>query len=173
MTEQLNARMPEIAKAQSSAETSLAELDRRDAEVSDKLKASFAAIEARLTEVGVKASAVDGMQSSIHTIVAKQEQDLIDAKAQIEKVVLGTVSHVERLAQQQQGDTAPQEQRAVGGDRDGPKLNDARKNEVAELTDTMSKAASVLWRKNLDLHLEEFSDFGLGTKESLKKVRLH
>ena len=167
LTEQLNGRIPETAKAQTSAEASLAELARRDAEVSDKLKTSFAAIEARLSEVGVKASAVDGMQSSTHTIVAKQEQDLIDAKAEIEKVVLGAVAHVERLAQQQQGCSGPQEQGAFGGDRDGPKFNDARKSEVAELTDTISKAAFVSWRDNLDLHLEEFSDFGLGTNEFL------
>ena len=38
LTEQFNGRMPEIAKAQTSAEASLAELTRRDAEVSDKLK---------------------------------------------------------------------------------------------------------------------------------------
>ena len=41
LTEQLNARMPEIAKAQTSAEASLAELNRRNAEVSDKLKTFF------------------------------------------------------------------------------------------------------------------------------------
>ena len=37
----------------------------------------------------------------------------------------------------------------------------------------MSKAAFGLWRDNLDLHLEEFGDFGLGTNKFLKKVRLH
>ena len=55
------APMPEIGTAQSSLEGNFAELTRRDVEVSEKLRTSFAAIEAHLTEVGVKASAVDGM----------------------------------------------------------------------------------------------------------------
>ena len=37
----------------------------------------------------------------------------------------------------------------------------------------MSKAAFVLWRDNLDLHLEGCNDFGMGTPEMLKFVRLH
>ena len=37
----------------------------------------------------------------------------------------------------------------------------------------MSKAAFVLWRDNLDLHLEGFNDFGMSTPEVLKFVRLH
>ena len=53
------------------------------------------------------------------------------------------------------------------------RLHDARKSEVADLTDGMSKAAFVLWRENLDLHLKEFSEFGLGINDVLKKIRLH
>ena len=82
--------MPEIGKAQILLEGSLAELTRRDAEVSDKLKISFAAIEARLAEVTVKASAVDGVQSSIHTVAAKQEQERVDAKVETEKAPSAT-----------------------------------------------------------------------------------
>ena len=37
----------------------------------------------------------------------------------------------------------------------------------------MSKAAFCLWRDNLDLYLEDFSDFGMGANIFLKKVRLH
>ena len=37
----------------------------------------------------------------------------------------------------------------------------------------MSKAAFVLWRDNLDLHLEGCNEFGMGTPEMLKLVRLH
>ena len=58
-------------------------------------------------------------------------------------------------------------------DGGGPKFNDARKSEVANLTDGMTKAAFMLWRENLDLHLEEFSEFGPGINDVLKKVRLH
>ena len=79
-------------------------------------------------------------------------------------------SDIEVLSQQSQ-------QRLGGGggggytsqaprERDGPKLNDVRKSEVSGLTDDMSKASFVLWRDNLDLHLEEFADFGLGTTSS-------
>ena len=52
-------------------------------------------------------------------------------------------------------------------------MNDARKSEVADLADGMTKAAFVLWRENLDLHLEEFSEFGLGINDVLKRIRLH
>jgi hypothetical protein len=44
---------------------------------------------------------------------------------------------------------------------------------VADLSDGMTKAAFVLWRENLDLHLEEFIEFGPGISDILKKVRLH
>ena len=37
----------------------------------------------------------------------------------------------------------------------------------------MTKAAFALWRDNIDLHPEEFGDFGMGTNKLLKKVRLH
>ena len=37
----------------------------------------------------------------------------------------------------------------------------------------MSKAAFVRWRDNLDFHLEGCNDFGTGTPEMLKFVRLH
>ena len=47
------------------------------------------------------------------------------------------------------------------GPRDS-KLNDPKKSEVDVLTDDLSKAKFVLWRDNLDLHLEEFPDFRPG-----------
>ena len=37
----------------------------------------------------------------------------------------------------------------------------------------MSKAAFVLWRDNLDLHLEGCNEFGIDASEMLKRVRLH
>ena len=40
------------------------------------------------------------------------------------------------------------------------------------LTDDISEAKFVLWRDNLDLHLEEFPDFGAGIDGVLRKVRL-
>ena len=64
------------------------------------------------------------------------------------------------------GGSAPRE-------REAPQLNDPKKNEVDTLSDSMSKAAFVLWRDNLDLHLEGCNDFGMGTGEMLKLVRLH
>ena len=103
------------------------------------------------------------MECSPAYIPNVQEQDLVDAKVEIEKGVLAAVSRVEQFAQQHSGGTGPQEQRVYGEDRDGPKLNDACKNEVSELTDSMSKAAFVIWIYKMDLFLEEFSDFGIGT----------
>ena len=37
----------------------------------------------------------------------------------------------------------------------------------------MSKAASVLWRDNLDLHPEGCNEFGTSAGEMLTRVRLH
>ena len=57
------------------------------------------------------------------------------------------------------------------GARDS-KLNYPKKSEVDVLSDDLSKAKLVLWRDNLDLHLEEFPDFGPGIDGVLRKVRL-
>ena len=43
---------------------------------------------------------------------------------------------------------------------------------MCELSDGLTRAQFVLWRDNLDLHLEEFPDFGIGTDHMLKLVRL-
>ena len=44
---------------------------------------------------------------------------------------------------------------------------------MTELTDGLTRAQFVLWRDNIDLHPEEFPDFGIGTNHMLKLVRLH
>ena len=55
----------------------------------------------------------------------------------------------------------------------GNSLNDPKNNEVDSLTDDISKAKFVLWRDNLDLHLEDFSNFGVGIDGVLRRTRLH
>ena len=54
LTCQLNASMPEIGDAQAKLDENLHNLVKRDQEVSDKLKASFADVDARLAEVVFK-----------------------------------------------------------------------------------------------------------------------
>ena len=143
--------------------------------MSDQFKASFAEIEKRPTEFSLKTNTIDRMQPSVHEAVVRQQTDLAPANNDIERVVTKALSDIEILSHRSQ------RQFGVGGgstfgaprERDGPKLNDARKAEVADLTDSMPKASFVLWRDNLDFQLEEFADFGLGTNEFLKRVRLH
>ena len=68
--------------------------------------------------------------------------------------MLAAVSRVDQLAQQHLGGTGPKDQRAFadhGREREGPKLNYARKAEFADLTDNMSKASFVLWRDIFEL----------------------
>ena len=88
----------------------------------------------------------------------------------VERYVAYAIATIAPNTQANQGPGGQQSQKQDGG---GPKLNDARKSEVSDLTDGMTKAAFVLWRDNLDLHHEEFADFGPGINDVLKKVRLH
>ena len=163
LTTQLNERMPEIGSAQIKLDESLQNLVKRDQAVSDKFKASFADVDARLEDVALKSSTVESMQTSVHEAVARQQMELASAKADVERVVTKALSDVANCVQQNVwsgggGGAPPREPR-----EDNTKLNDFRKTEVEGLTDTMSRAAFVLWRDNLDLHLKEFNDFGLGT----------
>ena len=54
----------------------------------------------------------------------------------------------------------------VRSEREGPQLNDPKKNEVEMLVDNMTEASFVLWHDNLELHLEGCNDFGMGPARS-------
>ena len=107
----------------------------------------------------------------MHTVVARHKADLDNVRMEVGKYVQETLASVH--AQSTSGDGG----KGVGGvaprQREAPQLNGPKKNEVDSLSDTMSNAASVLWRDNLALQLEGCNDFGMGTPKMLKVVRLH
>ena len=159
--------MPEIQKGYDGLNASLKDLVRRDQEVSDKLKASFAPIKTQLADVALKSSSVESMQTGIHSAVAKQEQDLASAKIEIERIVTGALQSIAALTQQHSEGSPPEEQREGSGGRGSPRLSNPKKTEVEQLSDAMSKASFVLWRDNLDMHLESFTGICLGSIEVL------
>ena len=171
--DQLNEQVPEARRAQSAATESLEQLAKRDNEVSDKLKQSFADFEAQIAEMKIQASATTSAQQDIHTVVARQKADLDGVRTQVGIYVRDTLASIhEQVGSGGKGGGDG----GLGGqprEREAPQLNDPKKNEVDVLSDSMSKAAFVLWRDNLVLHLEGCNDFGMGTGEMLKLVRLH
>ena len=97
------------------------------------------------------------MQDGIHGVVAKQSQDMIGMKVDIERYLANAMATIASTVQPNQGHVDQQGQASHGGpprEREAPQLNDPKKNEVDMLSDSMSKAAFVLWRDNLDLHLK-------------------
>ena len=102
ITDQLNASMPGIGDAQAKFDESQKSLVQRDKEVSDKVKASLADIEKRLTEFSFKTNAIDSMQSSVHEAVGRQQTDRASADIDIERVVNKVLSDIEALSQARQ-----------------------------------------------------------------------
>ena len=94
--------------------------------------------------------------------MAKQQQDMEGIELDIERYVVSSMATIASSVQSNQGPVDQQGQALRGGEGKGGRLNDAKKMDVDSLTDVMSKAAFCLWRDNLDLYLEEFSDFGMG-----------
>jgi hypothetical protein len=170
--DQLNEQIPESKRAQSAATETLEQLAKRDKEVSDKLKESFTQLETQSSEMRIQSEATRAAQDDIHTVVARQKADLDGVRAEVGTYVRETLASIhEGVAGGGKGgsDSAPHAPR----ERDAPQLNDPKQNKVEDLTDSMRKAAFVLWRDDLDLHLEGCNEFGMGTPEMLKYVRLH
>ena len=156
--------------------TSVTSLEKRDHEISEKLKESFSSIDSQIESVSLQSASVVSMQSGIHDVVAKQQRDMDGMKGDIERYLANAMATLTTAVQSNQSHADQQGQASFGGpprEREAPQLNDPKKNDVDMLTDSMSKASFVLWRDNLDLHLEGCNDFGMGTSEMLKLVRLH
>ena len=171
LTAQLNDQIPESKRAQAAAADTLEALSKRVQEVSDKLKQSFAEVEAQLGEMKIQSEATSSAQRDIHAVAARQKADLDNVRLEVGKCVTETLASVQ--AQAASGDGGKGGGGGAPREREAPQLNDPKKNEVESLSDTMSKAAFVLWRDNLDLHLEGCNDFGMSTPEMHKFVRLH
>ena len=161
------------ADSSAGLETSIAALEKRDREISEKLNSSFRSIDTQLEGVSLQASTVKSMQDGTHNVVAKQQKDMEGMKLDIESYVVNAMANIASSVQANQGPADQQGQALRGGEGKGGRLNDPKKCEVDSLTDVMSKAAFCLWRDNLDRYLEEFPDFGMGANIFLKRVRLH
>ena len=149
--------------------TSIEALEKRDQEIGAKLKTTFQQIDTQLESVQLQAATVNSMQEGIHSVVVKQQHDMEKICLDVERYVAKAIATIASKQPGQSQSGQPYQPRDGGG----PKLNGVRKSEVADLTDGMTKAVFVLWRDNLDLHLEEFAEFGLGINDVLKKIRLH
>ena len=122
-----------------------------------------------MESVQLQAATVSSIQEGVHGVVVKQQHDMEKMRVDVERYLADAMAAIaSKPADQSQSGQAFQPR---GGE--GPRLNDARKSEVADLTDGMTKAAFVLWRENLDLQLEELNEFGPGINDVLKMVRLH
>ena len=163
VTAQLDQSFPELVKllaqakaASQTLSSSVSGLETRDREISEKLNVTFAKIDAQIESVQLQASAVETIGP-----------DMLKLRNDVQSYVSNAFASLQQ--RNQDGGGTPHEVRA----RQGSKLNNPSKSEVSELTDGLTRAQFVLWRDNLDLHLEEFPDFGIGTDHVLKLVRLH
>ena len=137
--------------------------------MSAKLKSSFDQIDAQMESVQLQGATVASIQEGVHGVVVKQQHDMEKMRADVERCMANAIATITSNTPDQSHSGHVFQLRDGGG----PKLNDARKSEVADLTDGITKAAFVLWRENLDLHLEEFPEFCPGINDVLKKIRLH
>ena len=71
--------------ANATVASSVTSLEKRDREISDKLKDTFKKIDSQIEEISLSASTVQVMQDGIHGVVAKQSQDMIGMKFDIER----------------------------------------------------------------------------------------
>ena len=105
---------------------SIGALEKRDREISEKLKTSFHNIDSQLEGVSLKAATVRSMQNGIHGVVAKQQQDMDGMKIDIERYVANAIATITSNTQPSRGPGERQGQR--GGDGGGGgRVNDSKK----------------------------------------------
>ena len=119
--------------------TSIEAFEKRDQEISAKLKTTFEQIDKQLESVQLQAATVNSMQEGIHGVVVKQQHDMEKIRLDVERCVENAIATIASTQIDQSQGGQPYQPRDGGG----PKLNDARKSEVADLTDGMTKAAFV------------------------------
>ena len=172
---QMASTSEELKRSHDKLQHGLDGLNRRDQEVSDKLTSQFAELDSRLanmveqiglqlSSVQVQANTVETMQEGISGIVAKQKEDLEKVRREVGDFVRTSLASVREQGGQAHGGEA--------GKR-GCSLINPKESTMDCLKDGISKAAFVLWRDNLDMHLEMFENFGPGIDKLLRRVRLH
>ena len=62
--------------ANATVASSVTSLEKRDREISDKLNDTFQKIDSQIESISLSASTVQSMQDGIHSVVAKQSQDM-------------------------------------------------------------------------------------------------
>ena len=161
----ITAKTNELAEAQQKVTESMDHLNRRDLEVSNKLKDNFSQVDHKMSEVGEQAARVASMQESIHAVIVKQKIDLEGVKTEVETFVRNAMASVGPSA------SGADHLAGKGGFDDGRNnnagLNNPTNSEVDTLSDDMTKAKFVLWRENLDFHLKGFKEFGHGIGQIL------
>ena len=91
---QLNEQIPESKRAQAAAAETPEQLSKRDEEVSDKLKQSFADFDTQIGEMRIQSEATRATQGGIHTVVARQKADLDNVRQEVCKYVTETLASV-------------------------------------------------------------------------------
>ena len=79
------------ADSSAGLETSIAALEKRDREISEKLNSSFHSIDTQIEGVSLQASTAKSMQDGIHNVVAKQQKDMEGMKLDIEIYVVNAM----------------------------------------------------------------------------------
>ena len=153
---------------QATLQSTLTQLDTRNAEITAAINKSFTQIDEQVAKVKVQSDAAAMMQQTIHDISAKQLHDIHSVRSDVERFVISSMERVRSEVTGGDGGGRPER-----GEGRGLKLNDPKKSEVDALTDNMSPGAFALWRANLDLHLEEFGEFGPGVDVVLRGVRMY
>ena len=148
-------------------------LDQKDAKLSQKLTAEFArldqGVESHKTQSDFLKETVQRMQLEMAQLQAKQietfHQTAAAARVEIERLTSEVKAYVSN-EMARAGSTG-------GGARSSQvKLNNPKETTVEVISENMTKANFQLWRSNLDLHLENFEEFGAGIGIFLRLVRL-
>ena len=124
VTQQLNNQIPGVEGAQATASATLEALSKRDQEVFDKLKESFANVEARLIEVKVQSEGTSSAQRYVHTVVARQKSGLDNVRLEVGKYVTETLASVHAQATSGGGGNG---NGSALREREAPQLNDPKK----------------------------------------------
>ena len=137
----------------------------------DKVQAELVKWEDLMRKLDKAQVSAAAEQESIKNYVMEQQQA-------IEKASTSATNEAARL-KAEVGDFVRASIASVGTQQGGPtaggggrkKLNEPRDSKIDSIADGISKAAFTLYRENLELHLEEFAEFGPGIGPLLKLVR--
>ena len=164
LSEELNLAMPNLTKSVDEAMSKIQEAKGKSDELDERARLAFDNVEGRFreisTQIGKQLVELQGQQASVE----KMNEGITNHRNDVEAFVRNALNSVGSAGGQGQG----------GGKGGGGRtLNDPKSSTVDSLTDSMTKSAFVLWRENLDIHLEMHDNFGIGIDSILRQVRLY